>query len=112
MNLTPSVAENRIVLAGQVRKLDADGSLGELLRSGSLGDSIRQKIAASIESAIQKAANLKSALPAGMESAAAIHTVAFANGSACRIWLSIEGELRLSAEQSRALSKELAPTAR
>ena len=112
VNLTPSVADNRIVLAAQVRKVDADGSLGDLLRSGSLGDSIRQKIAASIESAIQKAANLKSALPAGIESAAAIQTVAFADGGAGRIWLTMEGELRLSAEQFRALSKELNQTAR
>jgi hypothetical protein len=107
-NLTPSVGENRILLAAQVRKIDADGSLGELLRSGSLGESIREKIAASIESAVQRSANLKSTLPAGIESAAAIQTVQFADGGAGRLWLAIAGEVRLSAEQFRDVAKKLA----
>jgi hypothetical protein len=108
VNLTPSFGENRITLAAQVRKIDADGSLGELLRSGSLGDSIRDKIAASVESAIQKSANLKSTLPAELENLAAIQTVQFADGGAGRLWLTISGEVRLSAEQFRDAAKKLA----
>ena len=108
VNLVPSVGENRIALAAEVRKIDADGSLGELLRSGSLGDSIREKIAASVESAIQKSTNLKLALPAEMESVAAIQTVQFADGGAGRLWLAISGEVRLSAEQFRDAAKKLA----
>jgi hypothetical protein len=108
VNLTPSVGENRITLVAEVRKIDADGSLGELLRSGSLGDSIREKIAASIESAIQKSANLKSTLPAEMESAATIQTVQFADGGAGRLWLTISGEVRLPAEQMRDAARKLA----
>jgi hypothetical protein len=108
VNLTPSVAENSIALAAEARKIDADGSLGELLRSGSLGDSIRAKIAASIESAIRKSANLKSALPAEMENVAAIQTVQFADRGAGRLWLAISGEVRLSAEQMRDVAKRLA----
>jgi hypothetical protein len=54
INLTPSVRENDIALGAEVRKIDADGSLGDVLRSGSVGDSIREKIAASIGSAIRK----------------------------------------------------------
>jgi hypothetical protein len=108
VNLTPSAGENGITLAAQVRKIDADGSLGELLRSGSLGDSIRDKIAASIESAIRKSANLKSTLPAEMENVAAIQTVQFADGGAGRLWLTITGEVRLSAEQFRDVANKLA----
>ncbi len=94
VSLTPSVGDNRILLTAQVRKVDADGSLGELLRSGSLGDSIRKKIAASIESAVQKAANLKSTLPAQMESSASIQTVEFADGGAGRLWLTVAGVVK------------------
>jgi len=107
VNLTPAVAESRIALTAQVRKIDADGSLGQLLRSGSLGDSIREKIAASIESAIQKSADLKSTLPAGMENATAIKTVRFADGGAGRLWLAIEGEVHVSPEQFREAAKHL-----
>lgn len=107
VNLTPSVGENGIILTAKVGKVDADGSLGELLRSGSLGDSIREKIAASIQSAIQKSANLKSTLPSAIGSAAAIQTAQFADGGAGRLWLVIDGEVRLSAEQLRGVAKEL-----
>jgi hypothetical protein len=106
LNLTPSVGENGIALAAQVRKIDADGSLGELLRSGSLGDSIRDKIAASIESAVRKSANLKSTLPPEIENVAAIQTLQFADGGAGRLWLILAGEVRIPAEQLRDLAKK------
>jgi len=106
--LTPSVADNGVQLAARVQKIDADGSLGELLRSGSLGDSLRQKIAASIESAIRKSANLKSALPPAMADVAVLQNLRFADGGAGRLWLAIAGEVRVSPEQFRTLSKTLA----
>jgi hypothetical protein len=108
VNLTPSVGENGIMLAAEVRKLDADGSLGQVLHSGDFGDSIREKIEDSIESAIQKSADLKLTLPAELENAATIQTVQFADGGSGRLWLTIGGEVRLSAEQLRRVAKELA----
>jgi len=107
VNLTPSIAENRIVLAAQVVKIDADGSLGEALRAGSFGDSLREKIAASVESAIRKTANLESMLPAGLASVAAVRTVEFADGGSGRLRLNVGGEIRLSEEQFRGLGKRL-----
>jgi hypothetical protein len=108
VNLTPSVRENRIALTAQTRKIDASGSLGELLNSGSLGDSIREKITAKIESAIQKSANLKSTMPPGIEDVAVIQTVQFADGGAGRLWLTITGDLHLSPEQFRDVAKSVA----
>jgi hypothetical protein len=106
VNLTPSVAENDIEIAAEVRKIDADGSLGDVLRSGSFGDSIRQEIADSVETSIQKAANLKPAMPAALEKAVSIETVQFADGGAGRLWLTMAGEVRLSAEElRRAMAK-------
>ena len=100
VNLTPTVADNRIGMDAEVRKIDADGSLGEALHSGSFGDSIRRKIAANIESSVRKSTDLKSTLPAGMES---VLTVRFADGGAGRLWLAIEGELR---SEERRVGKE------
>jgi len=107
VNLTPSVADNHIAMEAEVRKIEADGSLGEALHSGSFGDSIRQKIAANIESSVRKSADLKSALPAGMESVLTLRTVRFADGGSGRLWLTIEGELHLTAEQFQVLTKGL-----
>ena len=105
VNLTPSVSADGVSLTAQVQKLEADGSLGELLRSGSLGESLRQKIEASIQNAIQKSANLKSTVPPEIAGAARLQTVRFDDGGAGRLWLSLAGEVRLSPEQFRALAK-------
>ncbi len=101
VNLTPSLEENDIAIDAEVRKIDADGSLGEVLRSDSVGESIREKIASSLESAIRKLTNLKSSLPPEIGNAVSIQNVQFADGGGGRLWLTIGAELRLSAEQVR-----------
>lgn len=104
VNLAPSVVENHIAMTAEVRKIDADGSLGEALRSGSFGDSIRLKIAAGIESSIRKSADLKSALPAGMEQVVTLTSARFADGGSGRLWLTLDGDLHLSPEQFQGLA--------
>ena len=104
ISLTPSVEENGIALAAEVRRVDADGSIGEVLRSRSVGDSIRQDIADGVQSAIQKLTNLKSALPAEIGKAVTIQTVEFADGGSGRLWLNIAGEARLTADQLRVVA--------
>jgi hypothetical protein len=94
------VEENDIAIDAEVRKIDADGSLGEVLRSDSVGDSLREKIAASVQSAVQKLTDLKSRLPAEIGNAVSIDSVQFADGGG-RLWLTIAGEARLSADQLR-----------
>jgi hypothetical protein len=108
VNLTPTLEENRIAMDAEVRKIDADGSLGEALHSGSFGDSIRQKIATNIESSIRKSADLKSTLPAGVDRFATLRRVQFADGGSGRLWLTIDGELHLSPEQLQGLAKQTA----
>jgi hypothetical protein len=106
LKLTPQVADNNISVEAEVRKMDADGSLGELLRSGSFGDSLRQDIGDSIESAIQKSADLKAFLPAAIQNAVTIQSVRFADGGSGRLWLNIAGQVRLpAAELRRALGQ-------
>ncbi len=107
VKLTPAVAENRIAMDAEVKKIDADGSLGEALHSGSFGDSIRKKIADSIESSVRKSADLKSALPAGVEELVSLKAVHFADGGSGHLWLTIDGDLHLSTEQFEGLSKQM-----
>jgi hypothetical protein len=107
VNLTPTVADNHIGMNAEVRKIDADGSLGEALHSGSFGDSLRQKIATNIESSVRKSADLKSALPAEVDNVLTLRSVRFADGGSGRLWLAIEGDVRLNAEQLQSLSREI-----
>ena len=108
VNLTPSLDQNRIILSAKVLKIDADGSLGEVLRSGSLGDSIRQKAGTANESAIQKAANTKSAmLPPSVQDVANLEAVQFADGGTGQLWLNLTGAVSLSPQQLQDLQKRL-----
>jgi hypothetical protein len=104
VNLTPSVKAGGISLAAVVEKIDSDGTLGELLRSGSTGDAIRAKIASSIQAAIEKSTNL-SALPPEIATTATIQTVKFSEGSAGHLWAEVAGEVHLSSEQLGAISR-------
>jgi hypothetical protein len=103
VNLTPVLEENDIALTAEVKKIDADGSLGDVLRSDSVGDSIREKISGAVESAVQKLTNLKSTLPPGIGNAVSIESVQFADGGAGRLWLTIGADVRLSADQLRGV---------
>lgn len=101
VSLTPWVEDNEIMLSAEVQKIDADGSLGDVLRSGSVGDSIREQIEDSVTESIQKLVNLKSALPAAIENAVSIKSVQFADGGAGRLWLTTNGRVNLSIEELR-----------
>jgi hypothetical protein len=91
-------------MASEVQKIDADGSLGELLRSGSLGATVKEKIASSVESSIRKGLDLKSALPTAVAAAATLRGAQFVSGTEGRLWFSVDGEVRISAAQFRSLN--------
>jgi hypothetical protein len=103
VNLTPVLEENDVALTAEIKKIDADGSLGDVLRSDSVGDSIRDKILAAVESSVQKLTNLKSTLPPAIGNAVSIETVQFADGGSGRLWLTIGGEVRLTQDQLRSV---------
>jgi hypothetical protein len=105
--LTPSAGENGIAVNAAVEKIDADGSLGDLLHSGSLGTSIQEKIAHSIESAIRKAANFNSLLPPAVAGLVRIRGIQFTEGQEGRLWLDLRAEANITADQFQALASQL-----
>jgi hypothetical protein len=106
VKLTPEVAANEIQLTPEVGTITADGSLGEVLRSGSLGAMMREKIGQSILKAMRKGANLKATLPPGVESIAKIQTARFfvpREEAGGRLWFEIGAEVRMPERQLRSL---------
>jgi hypothetical protein len=107
VRLTPVLAENnehvqQVTLAPEVGKIEADGSLGEVLQSPSIRDKIRDKISSSIVSAMQKGTNLTAVLPSGVERVVSLRNVQFA-GASGRLLLELGGEAHISANEVRAL---------
>jgi hypothetical protein len=109
VKMTPSVAAggaDAISMASEVLKIDADGSLGEVLQSGSLGTAVKEKIASSIESSIRKGLDLKSTLPPPVAAATTLRSVQFVSGAEGRLWFSVEGEVHISAAQFQSLTSK------
>ncbi len=109
VNITPSADGGAVALAAEVQKIDAGGSLGELLNSGSLGTALRDNIAHSVQAAIQKGVSFQSSLPPPLAGAVAVNSVRFADGGNARLWLALAGEVRISAEQFQSLAREMKP---
>jgi hypothetical protein len=106
--LTPAVEEHRSVkLESSVVSIEAEGTVGEALRSGSLGDSLREKIRSSLQASLQKAVNLEAALPPALEPVAAIRSVQFRNAGGGRLSADFLGEVKLSAEQMHAVVDQI-----
>jgi hypothetical protein len=103
VQLNPSVDSNSPALHAEVKDIDADGSLGEALQSGSLGDTLREKIRSSVEKAFAKAATVP-ALPPDVSTAAELRSAAFRDGGQGRLWLTVDRDVRVTAEQLRALA--------
>jgi len=108
VRMTPVVEDRRSVkLESSVVSVEADGTLGEALRPRPLGDSLREKIRTSFESSLQKAINLEAAVPPALEPVAAIQSVQFRDAGDGRLVSDLVGEVKLPAEQMRAVVHQM-----
>jgi len=109
MQLTPAVEQDgtELRLVPEVGRIDADGSLGELLRSGTLGDVLREKIRASILSALQKGTDLSATLPPAAQGYAKITNAQFRDEGSQRLQVVLEGEIQFTDQQIQELSKQV-----
>lgn len=109
MTLTPAVEEDNteLKLVPEVGPIEADGSLGELLRSGALGDMLREKIHKAILNAMQKGTNLSATLPPAVQGYAKIKNAQFKDAGAGHLLVILDGEIQITDEQIQALSKQV-----
>jgi hypothetical protein len=109
LKLTPGVDENKtqLRLVPEVGTIEADGSLGELLRSGALGEMIKEKIRTSILSAMQKGTNLSATLPPAVQGYATVENAAFKDAGSGRLMVVLEGQVRITKEQVQQLSQQV-----
>jgi len=109
MKLTPAVEENNteLRLVPEVGPVEADGSLGELLRTGPLGEMLREKIRKAILNALQKGTDLSATLPPVVQGYATIRKAQFKDGGAERLLAVLGGEVRISDQQIEVLAKQV-----
>lgn len=107
VKLTPAVENNTVRLVPEIGTIEADGSLGELLRSPSFGEMLREKISKALVSAIQKGANLSATLPPAVQNFATVENAQFQDSGSGRLALTLGGEVRVSEEQVQLLVSQL-----
>jgi hypothetical protein len=109
MRLTPGVEENNteLRLVPEVGPIQADGSLGELLRAGTLGQMLQDKIHSAILSALQKGTSLSATVPPAIQGDATIQSARFMDAGAGRLAVVVDGEFRITDQQIQLLSKQV-----
>ena len=109
VKLTPGVEENKteLRLVPEVGTIEADGSLGELLRSGTVGATIREKVKTAILSAMQKGTNLSATLPPAAQGYVTIKNAEFKDAGSGRLTIVLDGQVRITQAQVQMLSKQV-----
>lgn len=105
VKLTPEVAnDGSLQLSAKIGRVNAEQFLGELLSSGSLGETLRDKIAGVVLSTVRLGADYKRALPPAAQADVTLHHAEFQGGNSGRLTIAVDGEMRLSDDAFTALS--------
>jgi hypothetical protein len=108
VKLTPAVEKsNTLKLSAEFGHIDASGMFAESLRSGDLGDDLREKVSHSILAALNAGMNFNKTLPAALQNAATIQSASFRDGGAGVLDVMLEGKTQISNEQANMLASQL-----
>jgi hypothetical protein len=82
---------NALKVTAALGSIQANGMLADALRSGDLGDDLRDKVTQSVLSAMQAAADFKATLPPAVQNGAMVQTAKFQDGGAGDLRVVFEG---------------------
>jgi hypothetical protein len=91
-------------------RIDATGMLAESLRSGSLGEDLRDKVAATVLSAARAGSDFKTALPTAIQNSATVQGARFQTLGVGGVSIVLEGQVEMSSAQADQLAKQLNQT--
>lgn len=108
IKLTPAIEANTgLRLTHEINRVEADGFLKNLLRSGDLGITLSDQIAASLLSILQKEADAKAALPAVARPLTTVQTAQFQDLGADQMAFVESGQIHFSDEQAKQFAAQL-----
>jgi hypothetical protein len=108
VKLTLSVGDDGTLrLTPQIGRVDAQGLIGDLLRSGAPGEALRDRITDSILSAIRQGSDFNTTIPPAARGNATLHGARFQGGGSGKLSVLLDGEIRVSNEQVTTLTSEL-----
>jgi hypothetical protein len=108
VKLTPVVEPtNTLKLNSEFGHIDASGMFADSLRSGDLGDDLRDKISSSVLAGLLAGTEFKTTLPAALQNSAAIQSAKFRDAGAGVLNVVLEGKTQISNEQVNLLASQL-----
>jgi hypothetical protein len=108
LRLMPAVGQDgTLTLLPETRRIDAQGLVGELLRSGSLGETLRDTITQSLLFALRRGGDFKATLPVTAQGYATLRHAQFQGTGSGQLMAVLDGEIRVSNEVATALIAEL-----
>ena len=108
VKFTPIVEDQKTLrLVPEVEQIQARGSLGQLLRSGSIGATVRQKISKALLSAMQRGADPQLTLPPALQNVAAISEAQFDDEGSGRLGFMLAGQALISSQQIQLIKDKL-----
>jgi hypothetical protein len=114
MKLTPVIEvngkPNTLKLTAVFSRIDATGMMGESLRSGDLGDDLRDRASQAILPAIRAGADFKTSVPPAVQASAVVQSVKFQDGSAGRLTVVLDGQMEVSNDQVNLMASQLNQT--
>jgi hypothetical protein len=108
VKLTPSFdPKTGLTLTSEITRVDAEGSLRNLLRSGELGETLRDQIAAALLFVMQQATDPKVTLPLAARDSATFQKAQFQDAGADQLSLVLDGQLSFTTEQAQQFSTQM-----
>jgi hypothetical protein len=108
IKLTPALdSTTGLHLDSEIIHVEAEGLLRDSLRTGDLGATLRDQIAASLLAALQKGTDLKVTLPPAAQASATLQRAQFQNTGAEQMSLVLDGQLQFSEEQTQQFAAQL-----
>jgi hypothetical protein len=108
MKFRPTVEERKTLqLVPEIESIQADGSLGELRKSGQIGAVVGEKLTKALLSAIQKGTDRSLTFPPAVQYMAMIDKAQFEDEGSGRLAIVLRGELAISPQQIQVLKNQL-----
>ncbi len=108
VKLTPAVGDsNALKVSAEFGRIDASGMLTDELRSGSLGDDLREKASQLLLYAMRSGTDFKSALPLAIQNLATVQSARFLDDGVGDLSIALEGQVQISNEQANQLATQL-----
>lgn len=94
-------------LVPTIGRVDAQGLVGDLLRSGTLGEVVRDRITESLLTSVRSASNYKALLPSAAQGNVTLRRARFLETGAGGVSVVLNGDIQVSSDKAAILTSEL-----